>query len=127
MMKATSTEPSMEPRLAGLARFVIGRPSLMALALICWLWTGCSKSNLHVVSAVYGMGTNYVDVSSRVNDLLEQAPVFDARPETMQGDPDPGWHKTLVIVYEVKGHRHIFTAKEDDSVGATILLEAARH
>ena len=41
---------------------------------------------------------------------------FFARPEWLKVDPTPGWNKALVIVYDCKGHRHIFTAGEGGKV-----------
>ncbi len=80
-----------------------------------------------VISATYGTGTNYADVTYRVNDLLHQPDVeFFARPEWLATDPKPWWNKNLVIVYEVKGHRHIFTAGEGGKVSVAALLEQAR-
>ena len=102
------------------------RTSLIVFALVASLWTGCSKSNVQVISAVYGSGTNFADVSFRVSDLVRQTSGFNAQPTWLQADPSPDWNKTLVIVYEVKGHRHIFTTAEGGNVSATILLEVAR-
>jgi len=89
-----------------------------------------AKSNaaaLLIISATYGSGTNYSDVTYRVNDLLRQPDVeFFARPEWLDADPTPGWNKALVIVYEVQGHRRTFTAGEGGKVSASILLENMR-
>ena len=90
------------------------------------LATASPGANLLIISAVYGSGTNYVDVSERVNDLLRLPNVeFFSRPEWIQVDPTPGWNKALVIVYEYKGKRHLFTTGEGGKVSVLDLLKAA--
>jgi hypothetical protein len=82
--------------------------------------------DLLIISATYGSGTNYSDVTDRVNDLLRQPGVeFFARPEWLSADPTPGWNKALVIVYEAKGHRHTFTTGEGGRVTVSDLLKSA--
>jgi hypothetical protein len=109
-------------------RFMKYRALPIVAALVALLFTGCSKSGsqVQVISAVYGESTNFADVSIRVSDLVRQTSGFNAQPSWLQADPWPGWNKTLVIVYEVKGRRHIFTATEGGGVSEAILLEAAR-
>lgn len=81
------------------------------------------SADVWVVSATYGSGTKYADVTERVDELLHEPNVeFFARPEWLHADPSPGWNKALVIVYEVKGRRHIFTAGEGDRVAADLLI-----
>ena len=83
-------------------------------------------ADLLIISATYGSGTNYSDVTCRVNDLLRQPDVeFTARPEWLAADPTPGWNKALVIVYEFKGHRHTFATGEGGKVSVSALLEEA--
>jgi hypothetical protein len=80
-----------------------------------------------VISAAYGSGTSFADVTYRVNDLLHQPSVeFFARPEWLNADPTPGWNKALVIVYEFKGRRHIFTTGEGGKVSVEQLIEQAK-
>jgi hypothetical protein len=70
-----------------------------------------------VISAVYGSGAQFADVTHRVDDLLHHPDDgFFASPEWLRADPTPGWNKALVIVYELKGERHIFTAGEGGGV-----------
>ena len=97
-------------------------------ALAALLFTGCSKSGsqVQVVSAVYGEYTNFADVSFRVRDLIHLDSGFQVQPSFLQADPFVGYHKVLVIVYDVKGQRHIFTAYEDATVSAKTLLEGAK-
>jgi len=58
--------------------------------------------------------------------LVRQPSGFQAQPSWLNADPTPGWNKTLVIVYEAKGRRLVFTAHEGAWVNAKLLLEAAR-
>ena len=99
---------------------------MLLLALVASLLTGCSKNNVQVISSVYGTGKNFADVSERVADLVQKGPGFNADPGWLKVDPSPGWNKALIIIYEVKGRRHVFTADEGERVSARILLEAAR-
>jgi hypothetical protein len=76
-----------------------------------------------VISAVYGSGVKFTDVTSRVDALLHQPTVtFYARPEWLHADSTPGWNKALVIVYEFKGRRHIFTTGEGGEVSLEDLI-----
>ena len=102
--------------------------ALIIVPLLALLLAGCSKSESdpRVISAVYGGSTNFADVSIRVRDMVHQTGGFNAQPTWLQTDPIPGWNKTLVIIYEVKGQRHIFAIPEGGSASANILLEAAR-
>jgi hypothetical protein len=86
-----------------------------------------SSADLRVISAVYGGGINWADVTVRVHVLLNR-PDFDffARPEWLHADPTPGWNKALVIVYECKGRRHIFTTGEGGRVSVEQLMELAK-
>jgi hypothetical protein len=79
-----------------------------------------------VISAVYGSGISYADVTYRVNDMIHQPAVeFFARPEWLRADPTPGWNKALVVVYEFKGQRRTFTCGEGGRVSAEILIQEA--
>jgi hypothetical protein len=81
-------------------------------------------AELFIHSAVYGSGSNFVDVTYRVNDLLRQpGQVFHASPAWLNTDPTPGWNRALVIVYEAKGRRRTFTTGESGQVSAEILLK----
>ena len=85
-----------------------------------------ASADLLVISAVYGSGTSFADVTYRVNEMIHQPSVeFFARPEWLRADPTPGWNKALVIVYEFKGQRHTFTCGEGGRVSAEILIQEA--
>ncbi|WP_038163886.1 hypothetical protein [Verrucomicrobium sp. BvORR106] len=78
-----------------------------------------------IISAVYGSGARFADVTARVNGLVHQPEVaFLANPQWLETDPHPGRKKTLVVVYDFKGKRHVFSTGEDVRVNAESL---ARH
>jgi hypothetical protein len=97
------------------------------------LLVGCAKpanelqaAGVVIISATYGSGTNFVDVTGRVNELLGHPHAnFFVHPQSLGDDPTPGWNKTLVIVYEFKRQRHILTTGEGDRVSVADLLHAA--
>ncbi|HEY1683802.1 MAG TPA: hypothetical protein VGG19_03485 [Tepidisphaeraceae bacterium] len=76
-----------------------------------------------LISAVYGSGVKFADVTARV-DLLLHRPnsAFYAHPEWLGTDPTPGWNKVLVIVYELQGRRRLFTAGEGGKVSQELLI-----
>lgn len=82
------------------------------------------SANVWIISATYGSGNSFADVTDRVNDLIHQSNVeFFARPEWLHADPTPGWNKALVIVYEYKGRRHMFSTGEGGQVCLDSLLQ----
>ena len=81
-----------------------------------------STDGLRIISAVYGSGTTFADVTDRVNDLVQQpAAEFIARADWLQIDPTPGWNKALVITYEWNGERLTFTAGREEKVSLALL------
>ncbi len=83
--------------------------------------------HLLVISAVYGSGDKFADVTYRVNDLLrDPETVFWAKPQWLGADPTPGWNKALVIVYEHDGRRRIFSTGEGGEVSVWRLVGHAR-
>jgi len=84
-------------------------------------------ANLLIISATYGSGVNFADVTGRVDDLLHRPSVeFFARPEWLQADPTHGWNKALVIVYEYNGRRNTFTTGEGGRVNVELLVQHAK-
>ena len=82
---------------------------------------------LVIISAVYGSGQNFVDVTARVNDLFRDPAVeFDSKPQWLQADPTPGWKKELIITYEFKGQRHTFMTGEGGRVDLARLVAGAK-
>lgn len=81
---------------------------------------------LSVVSAVYGSGDKFSDVTDRVKSFMrEPGTAFTAQPHWLGADPTPGWNKALVIVYELAGKRHIFSTGEGGAVSAERLVKHA--
>lgn len=79
---------------------------------------------LKVVSAVYGSGTAFTDVTERVTALLDEPGArFYANPPWLGADPTPGWNKALIIVHEVDGKRRTFTAGENGEVSVALLRQ----
>jgi hypothetical protein len=77
-----------------------------------------------LVSAVYGSGAAFADVTDRVKTLLnEPHALFQANPNWLGADPTPGWNKALVIVHEIQGKRHLFSAGENGEVSAVLLVK----
>ncbi len=88
---------------------------------------GVKTVGLKIISAVYGSGQNFNDVTDRVCDLLARPDSeFFARPEWLKADPAPGFNKELIVTYEFHNQRHIFMTGEGGRVTATILLDAAK-
>lgn len=84
-------------------------------------------SELLIISALYGSGTKFADVTHRVDELLRKPGAeFFARPQWLHADPTPGWNKRLVIVYKFNGQRRTFQTGEGGRVSRDRLLGAAR-
>jgi hypothetical protein len=78
---------------------------------------------VQIISAVYGSGTAFADVTDRVKALLEEpGALFQANPNWLGADPTPGWNKALVIVHQADGKRRTFTTGENGEVSAVQLL-----
>ncbi len=81
--------------------------------------------NISIISATYGSGTQFADVTARVIYWLRSPDAeFFARPEWLKADPTPGWNKALVIVYTCQGRRHIYTTGEGGKVNLDKLANA---
>ena len=79
-----------------------------------------------VISATYGSGGNFAEVTDRVGQLLQATNAeFWAHPDSLGADPAPGWNKQLIIIYEFQGKRHLFTTGEGGQVSAAGLREVA--
>jgi hypothetical protein len=86
-----------------------------------------TAADVLIISATYGSGTHFADVTYRVNDLLRHPDVeFVARPDWLGADPTPGWNKALVILYEFKRQRQIFATGEGGKVSVAILKKNAQ-
>ncbi|MES2595357.1 MAG: hypothetical protein V4662_08480 [Verrucomicrobiota bacterium] len=81
---------------------------------------------IKLVSAVYGSGTNFTEVTARVQALLDEpGAIFYANPPWLGADPTPGWNKALVIVHEVDGQRRTFSTGENGAVSAAGLMQSS--
>jgi hypothetical protein len=77
-----------------------------------------------LISAVYGSGTSFTDVTDRVKSLLDEpGAVFHANPHWLGADPTPGWNKALIIVHEIDGQRRTFTVGENGEVSAALVMK----
>lgn len=83
-------------------------------------------AGLKIISAAYGSGDKFSDVTPRVTEVLFRESQFYARPEWLKVDPTPGWNKALVITYEFNHVRCIFSCGEGGRVNADALLAKAR-
>jgi hypothetical protein len=71
-----------------------------------------------IISAVYGSGDRFSDVTERTQVLLSRGEPFYASPQWLREDPTPGWNKAFVILYTYKDERRIFTVGENGEVTA---------
>jgi len=61
---------------------------------------------VQILSAVYGAGGKDADVTDRVQELVEEKRKrFSVNPRDLGADPNPGWNKSLRIVYLKDGVR----------------------
>jgi len=85
-------------------------------------WVSVSVEGLHVVSAVWGSGTQFTDVTDRVKDALDQPDAdFPVTPGWLKSDPSVGWKKALIVILELRGKRFIFTSPENAEFGVRTL------
>jgi hypothetical protein len=117
-------KPDLSPQSP--VEFMPRGKALIVIALIAFGLTGCSRNKVRLVSAVYGSGTSFADVTARAEDLMQKPSGFDANPGWLKVDPSPGWNKVLVITYDVNGQRHVFATGENGRVNSKLLLDAAR-
>lgn len=92
------------------------------------LQAATAKSDgLKIISAVYGSGQNFRDVTDRVCETLGR-PDYEvyAKPEWLKTDPSPGWNKELIIIYEYRGTRRIHLAGEGGRVTVAMLASAPK-
>ena len=79
---------------------------------------------VHLISAVYGSGTAFTEVTDRVKALLDEpGAIFQANPNWLGADPTPGWNKALIIVHTVNDQRRTFTVGENGEVSAALLVK----
>jgi hypothetical protein len=77
-----------------------------------------------LISAVYGSGTSFTDVTDRVKSFLDEPGArFYANPPWLGADPTPGWNKALIIVHEINDKRRTFTVGENGEVSAELVVK----
>jgi len=85
-----------------------------------------TDSGIKIISAVWGSGDHFVDVTDTVNALLANPDAtFKANPDSLKIDPIPHWNKALVIVYELDGDRYLTDSGEDAEVSIQMLKDHA--
>jgi len=78
--------------------------------------------DVEMVSAVYGAGGQFADVSAELRRLLsEPGAAFPAKPYWLGADPAPGACKSLVMVTQSRGVRRVTAVAEGDQVCAELL------
>jgi hypothetical protein len=80
-----------------------------------------NKSGIQILSATYGSGVNFSDVTDEAIKLLNQQSRFYASPEWLRADPTPGWNKALVIVFKHQDKRYLFSCGEGGKVDVPLL------
>jgi clan AA aspartic protease (TIGR02281 family) len=69
-----------------------------------------------IVSARWGGGNNWSDVSAKVKELTAAGTDFWANPGTLGADPTPGWRKHLEIKYANGGDEKSIWYNEDKQI-----------
>lgn len=86
-----------------------------------------NRSGIQIVSATYGSGVNFSDVTDETVKLLNEQSRFYACPEWLRADPTLGWNKALVIIFKYLDHRYLFSSGEGGKVDISLLkLKAAQ-
>jgi hypothetical protein len=71
-----------------------------------------------LVSARWGTGNKWIDVSDQIKRLAK-------RPDVVRADPDAvGWRKSLEIVYIQNGQKHTLWINEDQEIRVDDLIPA---
>ena len=84
------------------------------------------NESVAILAASYSFGSQYVDVTRRVRELLRAGETFRANPQCLLADPQPGWNKALVIFCKVRGERAIFSVGEGEEISRELLMKNAR-
>src|ERR1700721_1543397 len=90
--------------------------SLPLIMLFLHLGVFCSiGQGIRVASAYYGSPNGVsVDVTRRVQLFADYGEPFRVGKETLRIDPAPPRRKTLVVIYDLNGHRISDTVEEGD-------------
>lgn len=77
-----------------------------------------------IISAQWGMGNHWADVTAKIKELAALPQAVRANPDTLGADPAHGWHKTLQIVYVKDGQSHTVSFREDEEIRIEDLIPA---
>jgi hypothetical protein len=75
-----------------------------------------NKPPVRIISAWWGDGRKWVDVTRRVTDLVAAGSTVWADPDTLGADPATGWKKHLEVTFEIGGRRRTSTAYEGRAI-----------
>jgi hypothetical protein len=77
-----------------------------------------------VVSAYFGTGDGFADVTARVAELIRTEPAgFATTEDELQADPTPGLRKEFMVVYEYGGQRRVFTTHDGGMCSRDLLVQ----
>lgn len=68
-----------------------------------------SKSSLRIIGAVYGLEDKTVDITKKLNDLVENNRLKVVLSNNIDGDPYPGFIKQALIEYQLG--RNVYSRK----------------
>jgi hypothetical protein len=77
-----------------------------------------------IVSASFGTGQKWADVTERVKQLAESSQVVRVNAHSLGVDPAPGWRKRLEIVYTEDGERRTYMIDGDSEIRVPGLIPA---
>lgn len=77
-----------------------------------------------IISARWGMGNHWADVTARVKELASAPNAVPANPDTLGIDPATGWRKKLQIIYVKDGQSHTVWIAEDEDIKVEDLIPA---
>ncbi len=90
--------------------------------------TPAGGDRVQIVSAFYGTGMLFTDVTARVTELTKPgSPPFTVDVNTLQADPTPGLKKEFIVVYDYNGVRKTFTSREYLDVSSATLIANAKN
>jgi len=99
---------------------------LIVFTSICFGADESQKSQITVTCALFGSGTNGVDVTDRVTELLRtEVDGFSARGDWLKADPLPYKPKALAITYDYKGRHCLFVVASTQKVSLDLLIANA--
>ena len=82
--------------------------------------------DLMIISAKYGMGKDFTDVTAKVIDLLNaNTGAFTADEKTLRANPLPGKDKNLIVSYFLAGTNYVFIVSRTNQVSSALLMENA--